>query len=164
MIEAVTGAFTEVSARNSILRKSVEIAGTGEQITRTCADHMLIHGRHASGCVSSVEIIGGADIPLRFELRGSMGTLEINGHHPGGYQCGHLTVSTVPPSDPQPMLVHPGLEGNPLNVAQLWAQFEADIRTGSRTVPSFDTALRLTRLLDAVDAASETGRTMEVNP
>jgi predicted dehydrogenase len=160
MIEAVVGAFESVSARNSILQDTVEIIGTGEKIARSCADHMLIIGSHASGCVSSVEIVGGANIPLRFELRGTDATLEITGRHPGGYQCGHLAVITTPPSRPQPELAVTGLEGNPLNVAQLWARFEADIRTGSRTVPDFAAAVRLTRLLDAIDLASDEGRTI----
>ncbi len=164
MIESVVGAFAEVSARNSILQDTVEIVGTGEKIARTCADHMLITGKHTSGCVSSVEIIGGASIPLRFELRGTKGTLEITGHHPGGYQCGHLTVTTEPASEPQLRLAMPDLEGNPLNVAQLWAQFAGDIRSGTRTVPDFAAAVRLTRLLDAIDLASDQGRTIQLEP
>lgn len=162
MIETVVGPFEEVSACNSILQDTVEIIGTGEKIQRTCADHMMILGQHASGCVSSVEIVGGANIPLRFELRGSAGTLEITGHHPGGYQCGHLTVTTNPPSPPQPECAVPRLEGNPRNVAYLWTQFERDIRTGSRTVPDFAAAVRLTQLLDAIDAASDQGRQITV--
>jgi predicted dehydrogenase len=162
MIEAVVGAFTEVSARNSILQNSVEITGTGEMIARTCADHMLITGKHASGCISSTEIIGGANIPLRFELSGSAGSLEITGHHPGGYQCGHLMVSTNPPSDPQPALAVQGLEGNPINVAQLWAQFENDIRSAARTVPDFAAAVRQSRLLATIDTASELGHIMRL--
>ncbi len=158
MVEAVVGAFTNVSALNSILLDTITIIGSGETVARTCADHMLILGQHASGCVSSVEIVGGAAIPLRFELRGSAGTLEITGHHPGGYQCAHLTVTTEPPSPPQPALGVAGLEGNPLNVAQLWAAFEQDIRTGSRTVPDFAAARRLTHLLDAIDRASDQRR------
>ena len=161
-VEAVVGAMESVSARNSILLDKVEIMGTGESVERTCADHMFILGKHASGCVSSVEIVGGVNLPLRFELRGSTGTLEIIGQHPGGYQCGHLTVTTSPPSEPQPDLPVPGLDGNPLNVAQLWAQFETDIRSGSRNAPDFDVAVRLTRLLDAIDLASDQGREVSI--
>jgi predicted dehydrogenase len=162
MIEAVVGAFTEVSARNSILRDKIAIVGTGEVVTRTCADHMLILGSHAGGCVSSTEIVGGVNMPLRFELRGSEGTLEISGQHPGGYQCSYLEVGTSPPSAPQPWQEIVGLEGNPFNVSQLYARFENDIRTGARTVPDFAQAVRLTRLLDAVELASDEGRCVRV--
>ncbi len=162
MTEAIAGPITEVLARNSILQGSVTLAGSGETVTRTCADHMLIIAKHESGCVSSVEIVGGANIPLRFELRGTTGSLAINGHHPGGYQCSHLTVATEPPSPPQPTLAVAGLSGNPVNVAQLYARLEQDIRSGTRTAPDFDTAVRLTRLLDVIDAAADEGRTIKV--
>ena len=157
LVEAVVGAFESVSAQNSILQDSVEIAGTGEKVERTCADHLAILGRHGNGCVSSVEILGGVNLPLRFELRGTEGTLEIAGHHPGGYQCGHLTVTTSPASAPQPAHAFAGLDGNPLNVAQLYARLETDIRSGSRTAPDFAAAVRLTRLLDAIEHAGDQG-------
>lgn len=159
-VEAVVGAFAKVSARNSILLDTVEIAGSGEVVRRSCADHMLITGLHDSGCVSSIEILGGCPIPLRFELRGTKGTLEITGHHPGGYQCAGLTVTCSPEAAAQPLPTLPGLEGAPVNVAQMWAQFETDIRTGTRSVPDFDVAVRLTRLLDAIETASDEQRTV----
>jgi predicted dehydrogenase len=159
-VETVVGAYAEVSARNSILLDAVEIAGTGETVKRSCADHMLITGTHQSGCVSSVEIIGGEPIPLRFELRGTAGTLEINGHHPGGYQCADLTVhcSSADAATPSPVVNE--LVGAPINVAQLWSQFERDIRDGSHSVPDFAAAVRLTRLLDAIETASQEQRTI----
>jgi predicted dehydrogenase len=101
MVASVVGTFLEVGACASILRPQVEIAGTGEVVERTCADHMLIHGRHPGGCVSSIEIVGGEDMPLRFELRGTKGKLEITGHHPGGYQCASLTVAGHAGVEPQ---------------------------------------------------------------
>lgn len=161
-VEEVVGAYAEVSARNSILQDMVEIAGTGEQVERTCADHMLITGTHDSGCVSSVEIVGGMPIPLRFELRGTKGMLEITGHHPGGYQCGALTVRCTPEAEAQPAPIAPGLQEAPINVGQMWAQFEDDIRRGSHTVPDFDRAVRLSRLLDAIETASDEKCTVDV--
>ena len=136
--------------------------GTGDRVERTCPDHMMILGRHDGGCVSSIEIVGGQAAPLLFELRGSEGSLRIDGHHPGGYQCGALTVtvSQGPEEPAQPAI--PGLEGPAINVAQIYAQLDSDIRTGSRTVPDFEYAVRLTRLLDTIDAASDQGRTLPV--
>lgn len=163
-VEAVIGDYVEVSARNSILLDTVEIAGTGEKVQRSCADHMLIAGLHQSGCVSSVEIVGGKPTPLRFELRGTEGVLEITGYHPGGFQCADLKVSSSAGlNDEEVSAGLPGLEGAPINVAQMWSQFETDIRTGSRSVPDFETAVRLTRLLGAIDTASEECRTVLVS-
>ncbi len=162
-VEAVIGPYQELGARNSILRDAVTIMGTEETVERTCCDHMLIHGLHANGCVSNIEILGGADMPFRFELRGTKGTLEISGHHPGGYQCSGLITATSPESSPQPDAHVLGLTGQAANVAQIYTQLETDIRTGTRTVPDFKSAVRLTRLLDTIDAASEEGRTFTLS-
>jgi predicted dehydrogenase len=159
MAATVVGTFLEVGACASILRREVEIAGTGEIVERTCADHLLIQGRHPDGCVSSIEIVGGEDMPLRFELRGTKGKLEITGHHPGGYQCARLTVAGAPRVEPESD-GFPELEGNPINVAELWRRFEQDIRTGSRTVADFAVAVKLHRLLDAIELSSDEGRRM----
>ena len=98
-IEAVVGAFTEVTARASILRDSMTLMGTDETVERTCADHLLTFGKHDSGCISSMEVVGGVtDVPFQFELRGTEGSLSITGGHPGGYQAGPLVVTTNPPS------------------------------------------------------------------
>jgi predicted dehydrogenase len=158
-IEAIVGHYTDVSAQNSILRKEVRISGTDDVVPRTCPDHVLAIGHHGSGCVSVLEVFGGTpDMPFRFELRGTKGKLEIIGGHAGGFQTGMLTVATVPPSAPQPDVAAPGLKGPPINVAEMWTAFLADIRTGSRNMPDFDDAVRLTRLLDAIDIASDEGR------
>jgi predicted dehydrogenase len=154
---AVVGTFNEVGARASILRKHVEIAGSGEVVERTCADHLLVQARHADGCVSNIEIVGGEDLPLRFELRGTGGRLTITGYHPGGYQCAGLTLTGPARVEPQPE-GFPGLEGNAINVAELWRRFEQDIRTGSPTVADFAMGVKLHRLLEAVERASNEGR------
>ena len=159
-VEAIVGAYVAVSARNSILRDNVEIEGTGETVARSCADHMLITGTHQSGCVSSVEIIGGEPIPLRFELRGTAGSLDIQGNHPGGYQCAALTVQCSSADTATELPAATGLVGAPINVAQLWSQFESDIRGGAHSVPDFAAAVRLTRLLDAIETASQEQRTI----
>lgn len=154
-VEEVVGSYKNVGARCTILRDKIAMAGSDETIERTCPDHMLIHGEHDSGCVSTVEIIGGEDLPLRFELRGTEGSLEIAGHHPGGYQCGDLAVTASVEHEAQPGRPFPQLSGAAINVAQLYARLETDIRTGKRTVPDFDRAVRLTTLLDAIDTASD---------
>ena len=158
-IEAVVGSYAEVIARASILLDRMTLMGTDESVARTCADHLLVFGKHDSGCVSSMEIVGGVtDVPFQFDLRGDKGTLNITGDHPGGYQVAELTVTTSPPSTPQPASVVNGVRPPSTNVAELWARFAQDIRRGTRTVPDFDRAVRLTRLLDAIDVSSEEGR------
>ncbi len=158
-IEAVVGAYAEVDARNTVTRENVRVMGTDEPVPEPCVDHVLVIGRHASGCVSSLEVVGGSgDTPFVFELRGSKGTLTISGHHPGGFQCAALTVTTKPASAAQPEPAAAGLTADPVNVAELWAAFAADIRNGTHLVPDFGFAVRLHRLLDAIDTAGQTGQ------
>jgi predicted dehydrogenase len=162
-IEAVIGHYAEVGARASILTDTMTIMGTDESVARTCADHLLVFGKHVSGCISSMEIIGGVtDEPFQFDLRGDMGSLKITGDHPGGYQVAELTVTTSPPAAPQPTSVVAGVRAPSTNVAELWARFANDIRTGTWTVPDFDRAVRLTRLLDAIDLSSDEGRVISL--
>lgn len=161
MIEAVVGSFTEVSARNSILHRKVAIAGINEVVDRTCPDHIVIHGLHETGCISNVEIIGGEHLPLRFELRGTLGTLEIQGSHPGGYQCGALHVVTPLTSPGSDAVLADNATGPAVNVGEMWRRFEQDIRSGERTIPDFEQAVRLTKLLDAIDQSASEGKTVK---
>jgi predicted dehydrogenase len=157
-VEAIIGRYLEVDARKSTHIKNVLIQGTGESIERTCADHMMILGAHESGCVSSVEVIGGATRPAcLFELVGERGWLKITGAQPGGYQLANLRLETSMATEPPPESVVPGLKGPPANVAEAYAQFAHDIRHGLHTAPDFNAAVRLTRLLDAIDEASRGG-------
>lgn len=160
LVAAVIGSFVEVGACNTILQSQVQIAGTGEMVERTCADHIMIHGRHPGGCVSNIEIVSGDTSPFSFELFGSAGKIEITGHHPGGYQCAALTATGPTRNDPQPASELPGLEGAAINVAELYRRFEQDIRSGSRTVADFDMAVKLHHLLDAIEVSSDEGRSV----
>ncbi|WP_284259079.1 Gfo/Idh/MocA family protein [Acidocella aquatica] len=158
-IEAVIGGYAEIDARTTTTRDEVHIYGTNDTVEQLCADHVLVIGRHSSGCVSSQEVVGGTvDTPLCFVLRGTKDTLTITGTHPGGYQCGQLTVATIPAAAPQPESIVPLFVDAPANVAELWGACAADIRNATRIVPNFDAAVRLTRVLDAIDRAAETGR------
>jgi predicted dehydrogenase len=148
-IEAVVGDYADVSALASIVQGQMQISGTVEVVARTCADHLIVTGRHVGGCVSTLEVVGGViDLPFVFELRGT---------------AGRLAVTTTPSSVAQPSATAPALGGPPANVSELWARFAEDIRNGTTTVPDFDRAVRLTRLLDTIDASSDEGRRLTVD-
>lgn len=157
VVEALVGPYRELDARCSTRLKTVRIQETDTLVERTCADHMLVLGEHASGCVSTVEVIGGlAGAAFALELVGEAGSLKIAGLHPGGFQVANLALETSLAARPEPPVAD--LQGAPANVAELYAQLAADIRTGGRAVADFAAAVRLTRLLDAVDAALRSGR------
>ncbi|WP_373079948.1 Gfo/Idh/MocA family protein [Zhongshania sp.] len=158
-MEALAGAYVEVDARNTTLRKHVRIQGSADVVQRSCADHMLVTGQHASGCVSTLEVAGGViDRSFSLELVGENGWLKISGGHPGGYQVGLLNLETSFPSEPLTPLVATGLDGPPLNVAEHYMRFAKDIRSGAQSVPDFDVAMRLTQLLDTIDLAATKGQ------
>lgn len=160
---ALAGAYTEVDARNTILQSQVRITGTDELIQRTCADHMLVLGRHESGCVSTLEVLGGStERPFSLELTGEKGWLKISGGGAGGFQAGFLTLETSFPSEPQPASVVPDLRGAPLTLAESYARLGDDIRSGARSVPDFELAVRLTHLLEMVERASTEGRRQQI--
>jgi len=162
-IEAIIGEYRDVSALNSILIDKMRISGTDDHVTRTSPDHIAVIGRHDGGVVSNLEVVGGISDPaFLFEVRGEMGTISIGGHFGGGYQASSLTVTATVPIPPQPEGPAPQLVGPPQNVSQIYARLESDIRTGARTVPDFDRAVRLTRLLDTIDEASDKGARLPI--
>ena len=158
MIEFLLGPYRELDARNTIMRKQVPIVGSDEVVERTCADHMLVLGKHESGCVSTLEVTGGvSDRPFALELVGSKGSLKLGSSFPGGYQAGTIVLETSFDAPSPAAHVVEGLKYAPVNVAEAWARFADDIENNTFTVPDFDDAVRLTKLLDAIDAASSSG-------
>lgn len=158
-IEFLAGPYAELDARTSILRKHVPIIGSDEVVERTCADHMLVLGKHGSGCISTLEVTGGVgDRDLSFQLVGSKGSLSMTSSFPGGYQAGTIVLETSFDAPPVPEHVVEGLKYAPVNVAEAWARFADDIENGTYSVPDFDAAVRLTKLLDAIDTASASGQ------
>lgn len=157
-IEALVGPYVEVDGRNSILRPRVRVQGTDETVARTCADHMLVLGRHESGCVSTLEVVGGmSERPALFEVVGEGGWLRVVGTKPGTYQIPRLALEASAPVEPAPAPVAPELAGPPANIAEVYARLAQDLARGARTLPDFEAAVRLTRLLDVIEAASDTG-------
>lgn len=163
VVEHVVGPYLEVDARTSILQPTVELAGSDELVNRTCADHMLVLGRHEGGCISTVEVSGlEGKRPFLFELIGSKGTLTLTSTHPAGFQAGALHVETSVETTSAASSSVPQLVNAPVNVAESYLRFGADITTGARTVADFQYAVRLTRLLDAIGQASSSGIRQQV--
>lgn len=160
-MEAIAGAYTEVDARASILYPKVELIGSGEMVDRTCPDHVMVLGKHASGCLSTLEVIGGQPkMPFRMELNGTKGRLVVTVRHEtmGGFQVNNIELETSVGIDAASAAPVTDLQGPPANVAETYVLLEKDIRSGQRSVPDFDLAVRLHKLLDAIEAASAEGK------
>lgn len=158
VVEHVVGRYREIDARTSIIQERVGIVGSNEVITRTCADHMLVLGLHEGGCVSTFEVTGVAtDRRSGIEVVGDKGSLTLTSVSPRGFQTGAIHLRSSLPLPPVPDASLPGLVDAPVNVAESYLRFAADIATGTRTVPDFGYAVRLSTLLDAIDRASSSG-------
>jgi predicted dehydrogenase len=119
---------------------------------------MLVLGKHDSGCVSTLEVIGGSSTSFLLEVTGDHGSLKITGGRGGGYQVGALKLEASFDAGPAPLPLLPELGTAPAaNVAEAYSRLGADIRSGRHTVPDFQLAVRLTRLLDRIDLASSSG-------
>lgn len=158
VIEYIAGQYVEADARNSILQKTVAITGSSEIVTRTCADHMLVIGRHDSGCISTLEVTGGeAGRLFSFELIGEKGSLRLTSSNPRGFQAGSIELETNVAGSVVPGAAVPGLIDAPVNVSEGYLRLAADITAGTRTIPDFGYAARLARLLETIEQASQSG-------
>ncbi len=165
LMEYVVGPYVAVDARTSILRPTVEMIGGGKAVRRTCPDHMLVLGKHCGGCISVLEVTGFESArPFLFELEGEGGTLRLTSSNPAGFQAGAICLETSVESGKPPSSNFPDLAFAPVNVAEAYLRFVADIEAGERTVPDFQDAVRLSLLLDAIDRASSLGCRQEVSP
>ena len=122
-------------------------------------------GRFDSGCVASLEVGGDRppDTPFTCEVTGERGTLHLVGGHPHGFQAGELRLmlngEDVPLDAP---LASGGFRGAAANVGEVYAMLARDIRGGTRTVPDFTHAARLTRVISTLTRAAESGERQTV--
>jgi predicted dehydrogenase len=141
---------------------------TRRMVDVTSPDNILVAGRLARGAVASAHVAGvpWAGIGYRMDVYGRDGTLVVTGNVSSqrgemlrlqgaqrSQQLADLPLPDrfvyVPPEFPR---------GDPFNVGQMYALFAAAVRSGRNTLPTFETALDLHRLLDTIKASSDSGR------
>jgi predicted dehydrogenase len=171
----VLGPFASLSALVTTQTPRCEIVGTGEVLDVTAPDEVLVAGRLASGAAVSVHVKADMANPegVLFQINGTRGDIRVTtrapvGPAPVGIQRADLLIEVargrrkpfVAIEDLSPFLSTPEAlpEGPPLFTGQLWARFRDAIRGGAPMVPDFATAVAAHRLLDAVQAASDTGQ------
>lgn len=169
------GEFSEVSAVVTTQHPLCEIVGTGEVLPVTAPDQVLIAGRLTGGAVVSVHVKADIANPtgVLFEVNGTNGdilvrTKEPVGLAPVGIQRADLTVE-VSRGRKKPFVAVEDFaayrqapdgvpDGPPFYTAQLYARLAASLATGAPLEPDFSAAVGLHRLLEAVEAASDTGQ------
>ncbi len=157
----VLGGLRELGAMSSIQYPQVELLDAPDEppVERVVPDHLAIAARFESGCMASVEIVGGrgADAPFLFHIVGTGGELTLRGGSPFGFQGGELTLEASVPFEAPDAPSAPGLGGPLANVGELYARFARDIRDEQHGVPDFAHAVRLHKLMRSLEVAVQMG-------
>ena len=156
LVSALAGPFTSLTAVRTIQFPTVTVDGQ-KPITRTLPDHVLVQGRLRDGGSASVEVVGGRPsdhTPFRLEIEGERGSLVLSGGAPRGFQSGVLELTV---NGGRVDVARPRVEDSVVNVAGVYTALRDDILQNSSTAPTFDDAVRLSRLIDDVVRADERG-------
>jgi predicted dehydrogenase len=163
----VLGEVAEVSAVLTTRRTTALVADTGETLSVSAPDQVLVSGVLASGAPLSIHYRGGTARDgdgLLWEINGTQGDIRVSG--PSGHtQTVQLSLKgaqdgetafrplEVPASyrSGWPEQVEPG------NVARLYARMARDLREGTRSAPSFEDAVAVHRVIAAIERAAESG-------
>ncbi len=165
----VLGEFREVSGKVTTQITKAVNTETGEEMHVTSPDQMLVSGALESGASASVHISNvPAHVPgFQWEVHGTEASLVLSADGAVQYaplslrggRRGDKGLEEMPVPAQHRWAPDAVPDGAPLNVGQLFSRLARAIRDGSPVDPDFEAAVTRHRLLDAVKAASETGRT-----
>jgi predicted dehydrogenase len=173
----VAGDLSRLSAVVATQAKQWLDTGTGTLLDVTSPDNVLLSGRLTNGAVVSVHVgaIPFAGSGYRMEIYGRDGTLTatgedspqlsevfLHGAKGGGATSGGAKDGNALAPIPVPerfTITAPGTpSGEAINVGQMYTLFARAIRDGASHQPTFETAVGLHRLVDAIRQASDNGR------
>jgi predicted dehydrogenase len=164
---ALDSSFDEVSATVATRRKTAQVVETGATVNVGTPDQIAISGTLKSGAVVSAHVRGGMSrgANFRLEINGTRGDLVIT--NPMGYPG--LAVSTIMGGQDLDMsvseLVIPSAyrgsqqaePGMATNVGNSYALLADDFRTGGVNTPTFEDAVTLHQLIDAIERSAGRG-------
>jgi len=170
----VLGDVTEVSALVDTRVPEVRSADDGSTLTMTAPDQILLTARLESGAPISVHYQGGmpnGTAGFTWDIHGTEGDLRVTAPF-GHTQMAPLSLFGAKAGSGrlQPIEVPPRFaegapeEPVPGNVTRNYARMAQDIRTGSRRASSFDDALGLQRLIDAIETSARSGSRVMLAP
>jgi predicted dehydrogenase len=162
----VAGSFSRLSAMVATQAKQWLDTGTGTWLDVTSPDNVLLTGRLSGGAVASAHVgaIPFAGSGYRMEIYGREGTLVATGED--SPQLGKVLLHGAKRDDkltPMPVperftIAAPGTpSGEASNVGQMYSLFAQAIRSGKSQQPTFETAVELHRLIDAIRQAADSG-------
>nr|WP_315224413.1 Gfo/Idh/MocA family oxidoreductase [uncultured Flavobacterium sp.] len=159
-VTEVLGEIDSISANTFSNFSEVRIQETGEFKAKTTEDQIMLHGRLKSGAALVVHYRGGISkaTNLLWEINGTEGDIQVTGD--SGYgELAQLYISAAKATDsdgmkrlelPQTLFERwPAFAGS-RNIAHLYLLIAEDIRTGSRTAPSFSDGLAWHKWIDKI--------------
>lgn len=170
----VLGDVTEVSALVDTRVPEVRSEDDGSLLRMTAPDQILLTARLESGAPLSVHYQGGmpnGTEGLVWDIHGTEGDLRITAPF-GHSQMAQLAIAGARSGEGElkPMPAPPRFSAGapeeliPGNVARNYARMAQDIRTGSATASSFDDAVSLQRLIDAIERSADSGSRVTLAP
>ena len=161
----VVGDLSKVSAVVSTQAKQWLDTGSKTYVDVTSPDNVLVTGHLARGGVASVHVgsIPFAGSGYRMEVYGREGTLVAAGED-SPQLCGielrgaKGTDKLEPIAVPAQIAQMSGREGEAAIVGRVYEGLARTIRGGKAAHPTFETAVELHKLVDAIKQASDTGR------
>ena len=157
---AVLGPFADLTALTTTQYPQVTVGASKTEQARTTPDHLLAQIRFGADTSLSLEVTGGQSpdsSAFRMEIDGEKGGIQIDGGAARGFQSGKLTVSMRGELQPLDEGEVSAMPAEAANVAGMYAALRDDILTEQSTVPDFEHAVRLARLIEDVTTSSETG-------
>ncbi|MEV0646215.1 Gfo/Idh/MocA family oxidoreductase [Phytomonospora sp. NPDC050363] len=168
LLEFLAGEITEVAAATAVQHPRLTVAETGETITASAPDHLMLHGSLASGASLSAYLQDAkrTDPHARLEISGTERELLLTTTPrpdmlAAQIQIGELSLfeARAPgePWAPVPVPADDTLPEQVRNVAALYRDLAADLRDGGHRVAGFGEAERAHRVLDAVSRSAADG-------
>lgn len=165
-VTKVLGPIADLGAMLITRFPMVKLTDTGEMKPMTTADQIIVNATMESGAPLAIHYRGGTSrgTGLLWEITGTRGDLRITGAQ-GHAQMVDLVLSgaqddataVAPLAIPEQYFGNLPEQAVPGNVARLYADMAADIRTGSQRAPTFEDAVSLHQIIDAIEASSATG-------
>jgi predicted dehydrogenase len=170
-MQDVVGDVSEVSAILDTRFKEVRSTDTGDWVPMDAPDQILVTGRLTNGAPFSLHYQGGEPRGVDgfvWDIRGTEGDIRVTG--PSGHtqivplsimgaQGENRTLKSIDVPDDGIKLD----DNVPGNIARVYKRFANDLRTGSRTAPTFDDAVALHRTLAAIEEAARSGNRVATN-
>ena len=166
-VRDVLGDVTELSAMLDTRVPEVRSADDGRILTMTAPDQILLQARFESDAPFSVHYQGGMPNGTEgfvWDIHGTEGDIRVTapfGHSQMaqlslfGAKTGAGTLSPI--AVPDRFTAAAPADRMPGNVARNYARMAQDIRTGSHTASTFDDAVGLQRLIDAIETSARSG-------